>query len=328
MAIRELTVQDRVFPSSPCSHKMSLGSTFGAMFIALLIDAMWILSFDRFMYFSILANLQSVWHRHSASFFFCQNSKLSSPQQLLVLQYYFVSIHESDNWLIKTMVNDPILNSIGIINTDMLGRSPWVCILFFSSFCPRVWDQTSNYKDLLWLSTPPVSAILCINHSSPTLGTTRLWMSYQCTPSLLLVYTSWNIDIILLQHWLCTLWLLTGMFKYLRMFLFTDSGGSTCMYISVNLCLPYWWHQHSILSLLLLDGVTLFCSTSIYILIMPGTTSFFVARIWSCKFHTICSHFHNIIIDRSTGIEWANTNCCSQYRLWGFPDCKAILFEC
>jgi len=223
MAIRELTVQDRVFPSSPRSHKMSLGSTFGAMFIALLIDAMWILLFDRFMYFSILANLQSVWHRHSVSFLFRWNSKLSSPRQLLVLQYYFMSIHESDNWLIKTMVNDPVLNSIGIINTDMLGRSPQVCILFFSSFCPQVWDQTSNYKDLLWLSTPPVSAILCINHSSPTLGTTQLWMSYQCTPSLLSVYTSWNIDIILLQHWLCTLWLLTGMFKYLRMFLFTDS---------------------------------------------------------------------------------------------------------
>jgi len=159
-----------------------------------------------------------------------------------------------------------------------------------------------------------------MNHSSPTLGTTRPWMSYQCTPSLLTVYTSLNTDIILPQHWLCTLLLLTGMFKYLRMLLFTDSGGSTCMYISVNLCLPYWRHQRSISSLLLLNGVTLFCSTYIYILITPGTTSFFVARIWRCKFYTICSRFHNTIIDGSTGIEWANTSCRSQYRSWGFPD--------
>jgi len=133
------TVQDRVFPSSPRSHKMSLalGSTFGAMFIALFIDAMWIFWFYRFMYFSILANPQSVWHRHSASFKFHRNSKLSSPRQLLVLQYYCVSVHESDNWLIKKTVNNPVPNSIGIIDTDMLGRSPRVCMLFFSSFCPR-----------------------------------------------------------------------------------------------------------------------------------------------------------------------------------------------
>ena len=231
------TVQDRVFPSSPHSYKMSLalGSTFGAMFIALFIDAMWIFWFYRFMYFSILANPQSVWHRHSASFKFRRNSKLSSPRQLLVLQYYCVSVHESDNWLIKKTVNNPVPNSIGINDTDMLGRSPRVCILFFSSFCPRVWDQSSNYEDLLRLSTSPVSAIRCMNHSSPTLGTTRPRMSYQCTPSLLSVYTSRNIDIILLQHWLCTLLIITGMFEYLSMFLFTDSGGSSCMYLSESL---------------------------------------------------------------------------------------------
>lgn len=80
------------------------------MFITLFIDAMWVIS-PQFYTCSFLAcaNLQFLWHRDGASSRYCWNTKLSSPRQLLVLQYYYKSF--GDPWKIKTMVNAYFLHS-------------------------------------------------------------------------------------------------------------------------------------------------------------------------------------------------------------------------
>lgn len=82
----------------------------------------------------------------------------------------------------------------------------------------------------------------------------RPWISYLRMSSLLSMYASQHIHLILLQHWFCTLASWLKFSNSWRCF-YSQIMVMAIVCTSVNLCLPYWWHQRSMSSLSLLNGL-------------------------------------------------------------------------
>jgi len=275
------------------------------MFIALVVDAVWVVSRQflglGFSNFSILTTLQSVWRRDSASLRYCWYSKWSSSRQLLVFQYYYKAYEDPSS--IRTMVN-ALLSNLCRYHWRKYVRSGSSGAYFFRKSCFTHKSQTwfLLHPDFLRPSTSPATLICSIDCSSPTLGTTRPWISYLCTSYIWFVCPNQcSIGLISLH---CSVVLLYAFSSRLNVqiaenVLFTDTGDIDRVYLSLNLhpSLSYWRYQCSILLLSYLKCVSPFYS-GIYTLTVLLKISFFIKSIWTCKSQAIQFCFHSTSLMR------------------------------
>jgi len=166
---------------------MSFGTTFGVMFITLFVDAMWVrfmpvLCFAHFLQIRRLYGVTMV-HLFSK---FGWNSKLSIDSCCSWHTFTNRSaIAGKLGWWWITL----FLHPTDIIDTNILGRSPRVRILFPENCVTHkseIWFHL--HADCSQAYTLASCAIWYINRSSTTLATSGSWIMYLGMSSILSTY--------------------------------------------------------------------------------------------------------------------------------------------